>query len=84
MSNNSLEVDILDIMYSAKRGFSIADLLLQINNIYMAAGKGKVEQEDVEKVLNELTEKGYLKKFKVGIVDNWKITEEGIDFFESL
>ncbi len=83
MNNKQIEIDVLDIMYSAKRGFSIADLLLQLNNIYTAAGKKNIEQRELEQVLNKLTERGYLKKYKVGIVDNWKITEEGIDFFES-
>lgn len=83
MEKETVIMDILDIMYSSKRGFTIADLLIQLNNIYQSRGK-TIEQQELQEVLDELTEKGYLKTYKVGAVTGWKITDEGIDYFESL
>ncbi len=76
-------LDILDIMSTQKRGFSIADLMMQLNVLYSAKGE-KPEQKIVEEVLNDLTSNGYLKSFKVGSISEWKITEEGEDYFYSL
>lgn len=83
MDKETVILDVLDIMYSGKRGYTIADLLMQLNNIYQTRGK-KIEQQELYEILNELTEKGYLRMYKVGLVDGWKITEEGIDYFEGL
>lgn len=83
MNKEKYTTDILDIMATQKRGFSVADIMLQLNTLYAPRGE-KPDQKVVEEVLNELTEKGYLKRFTVGIIPQWKITEEGEDYFYSL
>ena len=83
MNEAQLMVDILDIMCSMNKGFSIADLLVQLNNLYATRGE-QVEQAIIRKVLDDLTEQGYLKTYTVGVLPSWKITPEGEDFFYSL
>ena len=78
-----VEVDLLDIFVSLNRGLNISDVTFQINNLYAPRGE-KAEPEMLMDVLNELTENGYLRKFQVGTLDSWKITEDGEDYFYSL
>lgn len=78
-----VEMDLLDIFVSLRRGLNISDINFQLNNLYAQRGE-KVEQEVLQEVLASLTEKGYLKVFQVGTIDSWKITEEGEDYFYSL
>lgn len=78
-----IEVDLLDIFVSLNRGLNISDVTFQINNLYAPRGE-QAETEMLLEVLNELTEKGYLRKFQVGTIDSWKITEDGEDYFYSL
>lgn len=78
-----VEVDLLDIFVSLNRGLNISDVTFQINNLYAPRGE-TAEPEMLLEVLNELTEKGCLKKFQVGTLDSWKITEDGEDYFYSL
>ena len=76
-------VDVLDIFVSLKRGLNLTDINFQLNNIYEAQGK-KVDQQMIIEIINEFTANGYLKTFKVGSLDSWKITEEGEDHFYDL
>jgi predicted transcriptional regulator len=76
-------VDVLDIFVSLKRGLHLTDVNFQLNNIYETQGK-KVDQHMLIEIINELTADGYLKTFKVGALDSWKITEEGEDYFYDL
>ncbi|MHA1304203.1 MAG: hypothetical protein ACTSQE_09435 [Candidatus Heimdallarchaeaceae archaeon] len=83
MNKDQYMIDILDIMATQKRGFSIADLMFQLSTLYATRGE-KPDQVVIQKVLDELTEQGYLKTFQVGALPQWKITEEGEDYFYSL
>ena len=76
-------VDVLDIFVSSKRGLHLTDVNFQLNNIYEAQGK-KIDQHMLTEIIDELTADGYLKTFKVGSLDSWKITEEGEDHFYDL
>ncbi len=76
-------VDVLDIFVSLKRGLTLTDVNFQLNNIYASHDK-TVDQQILTEVINELTTAGYLKTFKVGSLDSWKITEEGEDHFYDL
>ena len=76
-------VDVLDIFVSLKRGLHLTDISFQLNNIYETHGE-KVDQQMLIEIINELTTDGYLKTFKVGSLDSWKITEEGEDHFYDL
>ncbi|MHA1201005.1 MAG: hypothetical protein ACTSQ4_00615 [Candidatus Heimdallarchaeaceae archaeon] len=76
-------VDVLDIFVSLKRGLTLTDINFQLNNIYESHGK-TVDQQMLIEIINELTTDGYLKTFKVGSLDSWKITEEGEDHFYDL
>jgi hypothetical protein len=78
-----VEVDMLDIFVSLNRGLNISDVTFQINNLYAPRGE-QATPDLLQEVLNELTEKGYLRKFQVGTLDSWKITEEGEDYFYGL
>ena len=83
VTKEQVEIDLLDIFVSLNRGLNISDVTFQINNLYANRG----EQADpmvLQEVLNELTAKGCLRKFQVGTLDSWKITEEGEDYFYSL
>ena len=82
MNEAQMMVDILDIMASLKRGFSVADLMVQLTTLYAPRG-GQPDQAILEKILNEQTEQGHLKTFKIGILPSWKITPEGEEFFEN-
>jgi hypothetical protein len=83
VTKEQVEVDLLDIFVSLNRGLNISDVTFQINNLYAPKGE-QATPEILLEVLNELTEKGYLRKFQVGTIDSWKITEEGEDYFYSL
>ncbi|MBY9001770.1 MAG: hypothetical protein KGD64_12705 [Candidatus Heimdallarchaeota archaeon] len=83
LEKTKLIVDVLDIFVSLKRGLNLPDLIFQLNDIYAPQGM-KVEQEMLLEILNELAADGYLKTFKVGVLDSWKITEEGEDHFYDL
>lgn len=83
VTKEQVEVDLLDIFVSLNRGLNISDITFQINNLYAPRGE-KAEPEMILEVLNDLTEKGFLRKFQVGALDSWKITEEGEDHFYSL
>ena len=83
LEKTKLTVDALDIFVSLKRGLNLGDLIFQLNNIYESKGE-KVDQDMLLELLNELVAEGYLKTFKVGVLDSWKITEEGEDHFYDL
>ncbi|MBA7538360.1 hypothetical protein ES705_30635 [subsurface metagenome] len=83
LDKERVRIDVLDVFCVAKRGLSIADVLMQLNSMYVRSGE-KLEQQMLQDVLDELTEKGYLKTYKVGILSSWKITEEGIEYFEDM
>ncbi len=78
-----IEVDLLDIFVSLNRGLNISDISFQLNNLYAPKGES-AEPEMILAVLNALTEKEFLRKFQVGTLDSWKITEDGEDYFYSL
>ncbi|MBA7589052.1 hypothetical protein ES708_31126 [subsurface metagenome] len=44
----------------------------------------RLEQQMLQDILDKLTEIGYLKTYKVGILNNWKITEGGIEYYEDM
>lgn len=83
LEKKKIIVDVLDIFVSLKRGLNLADLTFQLNNIYEPLGE-KIDQDMLVDVLTELTTEGYLKTFKVGALDSWKITDEGEDYFYDL
>ena len=83
LEKTKIIVDVLDIFVSLKRGLNLADINFQLNNIYESQGK-TVDKEILIEILNELTAEGYLRTFKVGALDSWKITEEGEDHFYDL
>lgn len=83
VEKQQIEIDLLDIFVSLNRGLNLSDVMFQLNNLYAPKGES-VEQEVLIEVLASLTEKNYLKNFKVGALDSWKITEEGEDYFYSL
>lgn len=83
MEKAKVIVDVLDIFVSLRRGLNLGDINFQLNNIYESQGK-TVDQQMILEILNELTVEGYLKTFKVGALDSWKITEEGEDHFYDL
>ncbi|MCG3215269.1 MAG: hypothetical protein KAS63_00990 [Candidatus Heimdallarchaeota archaeon] len=76
-------IDVLDIFVSAKRALSFADVIFQLNNIYQPINE-IMEKSLLMDVLNDLTIQGYIKKFLVGTIDSYKITEEGEDYFYSM
>ncbi|MHA1707630.1 MAG: hypothetical protein ACTSX6_07005 [Candidatus Heimdallarchaeaceae archaeon] len=76
-------IDVLDIFVSAKRGLTFSDVMFQLNNMYQPRGE-IMEKSLLIDILDELTIQGFLKKFLVGKIDTWKITEEGEDHFYSL
>ena len=76
-------VDVLDIFVSARRGLAFGDIMFQLNNIYQPRGE-IMEKSLLLDILDELTIQGYIKKFLVGTLDSWKITEEGEDHFYTL
>lgn len=75
-----MKLDILDIMVSMKKGYSIADLMMQLANLYAPLGE-KPNQEQVESILDEFKKEGYIKEFMVGTLPSYKITDEGEEFF---
>lgn len=83
VEKQQIEIDLLDIFVSLNRGLNLSDVMFQLNNLYTPRGE-KAEQAVLIEVLNSLTEKEYLKNFKVGSLDSWKITDEGEDYFYSL
>jgi len=83
LDKERVKIDVLDVFCVAKRGFSIADVLMQLNSMYVRSGE-KLEQQMLQDVLDDLTEIEYLKTYKVGILNSWKITEEGIEYFEDM
>lgn len=83
LEKTKVVVDVLDIFVSLRRGLTVTDINFQLNNIYEAKGE-KVDQQMLIEIINELTTDGYLKTFKVGTLDSWKITEEGEDHFYDL
>ncbi len=83
VTKEQVKVDLLDIFVSLNRGLNISDITFQVNNLYSPRGE-KAEHEMIMEVLDELTEKEFLKKFQVGSLDSWKITEDGEDHFYSL
>lgn len=83
LEKTKIIVDVLDIFVSLKRGLTLTDINFQLNNIYASHGK-TVDQQILIEVINKLTTDGYLKTFKVGSLDSWKITEEGEDHFYDL
>ena len=83
LDKERVKIDVLDVFCVAKRGLSIADVLMQLNSMYMRFGE-KLEQQMLQDILDKLTEIGYLKTYKVGILNSWKITEAGIEYFEDL
>lgn len=83
VEKQQIEIDLLDIFVSLNRGLNLSDVMFQLNNLYAPRGE-KVEQAVLIEVLNSLTEKDYLKNFKVGALDSWKITDEGENYFYSL
>ncbi|MCK4844708.1 MAG: hypothetical protein KAS95_03455 [Candidatus Heimdallarchaeota archaeon] len=83
LDKERVRIDVLDVFCVAKRGLSIADVLMQLNGMYVRFGE-KLEQQMLQDILDELTEIGYLKTYTVGVLNNWKITEEGIEYFEDM
>ena len=83
LDKERVRIDVLDVFCIAKRGLSIADVLMQLNNMYVRSGE-KLEQQMLQDILDKLTEIGYLKTYKVGILNNWKITEGGIEYYEDM
>jgi len=83
LDKERVKIDVLDVFCLAKRGLSIADVLMQLNSMYVRSGE-KLEQQMLQDILDKLTEIGHLKTYKVGILNNWKITEEGIEYFEDM
>ena len=76
-------IDVLDILVSARRGLAFGDIIFQLNDIYQPSGE-MMEKSLLLDILEDLTIQGYIKKFQVGTLDSWKITEEGEDHFYSL
>jgi len=83
VTKEQIEVDLLDIFVSLNRGLNISDITFQLNNLYSPRGE-TAEPEMILEVLNALTEKEYLRKFQVGSLDSWKITDDGEDYFYTL
>ena len=77
LDKNRVIIDTLDIFVSLKRGLTLSDILFQLNNMYEPQGE-KIDQELITEILEELSSNGNLKTFKVGAIDNWKITEDGV------
>jgi len=83
LEKDQVIIDVLDIFVSAKRGLSFGDVMFQLNDIYKAKGE-IMEKSLLTDILNDLTMQGFLNKFQIGTIDNWKITEEGEDHFYSM
>lgn len=83
LDRERVRIDVLDVFCGAKRGLPMADVLMQLNSMYVRSGE-KLEQQMLQDILEELTEIGYLRTYKVGILNTWKITDEGIEYYEDL
>ena len=83
LEKEQIIIDVLDIFVSAKRGFTFSDVMFQLNNIFQSRGE-MMEKSMLLDILNDLTMQGLIRKFKVGTLNTWKITEEGEDHFYSM
>lgn len=83
LDKERVKIDVLDVFCVAKRGLPMADVLMQLNSMYVRSGE-KLEHQMLQEILDKLTEIGYLKTYKVGILNTWKITKEGIEYFEDM
>ena len=83
LDKEKVKIDVLDIFVSAPRSLNFSDLMFQLNNIYQPRGE-MMEKSLLTDVLNDLTMQGLIKKFQIGTIDSWKITEEGEDYFYSM
>ncbi len=83
LEKEKIIIDVLDILVSARRGLALGDLIFQLNDIYQSSGQ-IIEKYLLIDILDYLTIQGYIRKFQVGTLDSWKITEEGEDHFYSM
>ncbi|MHA2357621.1 MAG: hypothetical protein ACXABK_02485 [Candidatus Heimdallarchaeaceae archaeon] len=83
LEKEQIIMDVLDIFVSTKRGLNFSDIMFQLNTIYQPSGE-MMEKSMLLDILDDLTMQGHIKKFVVGTLDTWKITEEGEDHFYSM
>ncbi len=83
----TLKLNILEFLdrsvYLNRKTASIANIVLQVESLYKVSPK-KPTLQDVRMALQELEEKGYLDRFKVGTTDAWGITSEGKKWLKTL